>query len=194
MEELFQSIGLSESKARDTMRNTTVSNNLKTYILQVFTCTCGRTGRCPYMCMYNMYTCMYMYTYDLLLFLCSLLVRSWCSTCRFGQVMWLRNPSRAKCVLVAVHELYSCPTSTDVACSTTLSLSGIYMFMLKRLVYTCTYIRPGPNKSPVFCPRLASLQIEVRVFCHAFQGKVVCVLLSLGLYDQCCSRVLMLLL
>lgn len=35
MEELFQSIGLSESKARDTLKNANVSNALKSYILQV---------------------------------------------------------------------------------------------------------------------------------------------------------------
>ena len=35
MEELFQSIGLSESKAKDTLKNTNVSNVLKSYILQV---------------------------------------------------------------------------------------------------------------------------------------------------------------
>ena len=38
MEELFQSIGLSESKARDTLKNVSVSNALKSYILQVYTC------------------------------------------------------------------------------------------------------------------------------------------------------------
>lgn len=37
MEELFQSIGLSESKARDTLKNANVSNALKSYILQVRT-------------------------------------------------------------------------------------------------------------------------------------------------------------
>lgn len=37
MEELFQSIGLSESKARDTLKNANVSNALKSYILQVHT-------------------------------------------------------------------------------------------------------------------------------------------------------------
>ena len=35
MEELFQSIGLSQSKARDTMKNAAVSNSLQAYILEV---------------------------------------------------------------------------------------------------------------------------------------------------------------
>lgn len=41
MEELFQSIGLSESKARDTLKNANVSNALKSYILQVRTDAVG---------------------------------------------------------------------------------------------------------------------------------------------------------
>ena len=36
MEELFQSIGLSETKARETAKNISVSNLLKYYILQVY--------------------------------------------------------------------------------------------------------------------------------------------------------------
>ena len=35
MEELFTSIGLSESKAKDTLKNSNVSQALRTYILQV---------------------------------------------------------------------------------------------------------------------------------------------------------------
>ena len=35
MEELFQSIGLSESKAKDTLKNSSVSNALQSYILEV---------------------------------------------------------------------------------------------------------------------------------------------------------------
>ena len=35
MERLFQSIGLSESKAKDTLKNSSVSNALQSYILEV---------------------------------------------------------------------------------------------------------------------------------------------------------------
>ena len=41
MEQLFQSIGLSESKAKDTIKNANVSNVLKSYILQVRGPVCG---------------------------------------------------------------------------------------------------------------------------------------------------------
>jgi hypothetical protein len=37
MEKLFQSIGLSETKARETAKNISVSNPLQYYILQVYT-------------------------------------------------------------------------------------------------------------------------------------------------------------
>ena len=37
MEELFQTIGLSETKARETAKNISVSNLLKSYILKVST-------------------------------------------------------------------------------------------------------------------------------------------------------------
>lgn len=47
---LFQSIGLSEAKAKDTVKNTTVSNSLRDLILEVFKLTrfsCG-VKRCEY--------------------------------------------------------------------------------------------------------------------------------------------------
>ncbi len=41
---LFQSIGLSEAKAKDTVKNAAVSNSLKSLILEVFNSTYGRRG------------------------------------------------------------------------------------------------------------------------------------------------------